>query len=118
MGLITSKKALFSELELKTERVPLGAGEVIITELAAEEFIDLWNSPEIRDGDKVNDFKFNTLLLGRCVVDAAGKRLLDDKDVVRLQRASRAPMLRLVAAVKRLNGFTEEAELKNSGETA
>jgi len=100
------KAAILAELQLQTERIPFGAGEVIVSEISAPEYLDIYNSPlSQNDAGEFDGTKFTALLTARCIVDEEGKRVFDDADADAIKSGASARYRKLVDAVNRINGL-------------
>lgn len=61
-----------------------------------------------------NPVDMSLKLVVLCIRDAAGQPVFGDADLAALKRSSRNRVKPLIDAVLRVNGFTVEAEAKNS----
>lgn len=114
---LLDKSSILSAMALKTETVQLDGGEVIVSEVTAESYMEIWESPLAKtDGDR-DGSKFSSLLVTRCIVDGSGNRIFADDEVAALRQGSTRVYTKLVAASQRVNGMAAELP-KNSGETA
>lgn len=112
MGVL-DKKSLLKALELKKETVVIEGGEVIVTEITATEYMDVYESPGAKnDKGEFDGVKFSALLAARCIVDAKGNRLFADEEADLLRNGSSSVFSKISAVVKRLNGLAGD-EAKN-----
>lgn len=108
MALITDKKAFFEMAKLKTETVKFGDGnEVIVSELGALDFVDIWNNPDFEADNKegVDLQKLIPALIVMAVVDEAGARVFSDEDIYELARINRHVYLKIAGVARDLNGL-------------
>lgn len=61
-----------------------------------------------RKNGSVEDVDFRASLVGRCLVDGDGKRLLTDKEVARLGSKSGAALDRIFEKVRELSGMGDD----------
>lgn len=115
--MLLDKSAILSALKLKTESIELGSGTVIVSEIGASDYIELWTNPAYQTDGEVDMAKFTPALLAYTIVDESGKRIFTVADVAELGRSAAVPFLKLAEASKRLNGLTG-TEIKNSEGTA
>lgn len=107
--MILDRAALDKELKLKTEEVPVGSGKVLVTEVTALEYMEVYDSEAAKnDKGEFDGSKFAAALAVRCIVDKNGKRLYSDDEAGVLRNGSSAIYTKLVLAVKRLNGLGAE----------
>lgn len=112
--MILNKKQLLTELALKTAKVALGKGEVIVSEIGATDYMDLCLlcaiDPVAAESDpsqvKVDTKKFNAALIAYAVVDGNGARIFDDEDVPMLMKSSQEPFRKIIESAIRLNGLS------------
>ena len=106
MTKILDKASFLKAIARKTETLHLDAGEVIISELNATEYMAAYSSPIVQD-DKggVDGLKLTALLITRCVVGKDGGRLLSDDDIEAVKEGSSATFGQIGEVVKRLNGI-------------
>lgn len=99
---------------LETERVAIGKGEVIVTEIWSTEYIALYSDETLRDEKgEVDMNKFVNALITKAVIDEEGNRILSDDDRKAFEKAKPKLYLKIANAVKRLNGLSGD-EAKNS----
>lgn len=112
--MILDKSGILSAMKLKTETVPFGDGEVIVSEIAAMDYIKLWTESSVETGEKDNEgnpitkidmSKFTPALLAYSIVDEKGNRLFDDAECSLISRSSHEPFLKLAEVAKRMNGL-------------
>lgn len=122
---VLDRNSILEAMTLKTERVPLGDGEVIVSEIGGSDYIALWSDPNNqkvnetlmdKDGKPVTEVdmtKFTPALIVKCVVDEAGNRIFADSDVDLIAKGARGPFMAIAESARKLNGMSGEAE-KNS----
>lgn len=121
MGIITDKKAFFDVAKLKTETVDLGAaGSVIVSELSADEFVELWTDEQFSTEDGgININKMTPYLIAKAVVDGSGKRVFSDSDAKKLQKINSTMFFAIAKVARELNGLgvikNSEASLEDGG---
>ena len=109
-----NREELLGELKLKTEVVTLDDGsEVIVSEIGATDYINLWTSEAYSTEDKVDMAKFTPALIAYSVVDDQGRRLFSDEDILSLGRSANGPFFKIAQVAKKLNGLSGEPA-KNS----
>lgn len=109
-----TKDEFFEELSLETERVQIGKGEVVVTEIGAVDYHELYSDrANFDENGNVDMKKFINALIVRAVLDEDGNRLLTIDDIPRLAKAKPKPFIKLSNVVRRLNGLTGD-EVKNS----
>jgi hypothetical protein len=100
------KAGILKAIALKTETVAIEGGEVLVTEITAKEYMDIYNSPESKGDDgEFDGTRFTSLLVARCIVVTDGNRLMDDADAELLRNGSTAAYTKLAMAVQKLNGL-------------
>ena len=124
---VLNREEIFAESELKTEKVALSSGDVIVSGLSGPDYIKLYTDPsnqketgefEIKDGQRVpvttiEMGRFQACLIAYGTVDEAGNRIFEDTDIPKIVRFSQGPFLKLAEVARRLNGFGDD-EIKNS----
>lgn len=111
---VLNKAALMQVLEPKTEKVKLGKGEVIVSEIGAADYIRIWTDEAYQDKDGNTDMtKFTPALVAYCVVNEKGERVFSDDDIPALARSSHGPFHEIARVARRLNGLAG-GEVKNS----
>lgn len=122
-----NRESILDAMKLKTKVVPLGADEVIVSEIGGADYIALWtdeSNQKVKEGflDKdgkpvteVDMTKFTPALIVKCVVDENGNRIFTDADADFIAKGARGPFLAIAEAARELNGMSGDAE-KNSGD--
>lgn len=111
--MILNRDQVLKALELKTEKISLGEGEVIVTELSASDFTDLYSSPAVQDDQgNVDIKKFTPALVSMCIVGEDGKRIFSTEDISLFQQAGAGELYKISSVARRLNGMTGD-EAKN-----
>lgn len=111
MSKLHDKESLLNEVKLNTETVTIGGRGVILTEVSAAEYMDIYNSPEAKnEKGEWDGTRFTSLLVTRCIVDGKGQRMYDDADADKFRNGSTAVYTKLAAAVRRLNGLGAEGK--------
>lgn len=104
--MILDRAALDKELKLKTEEVPVGSGKVLVTEVTALEYMEVYDSEAAKnDKGDPDGSKFTAALAVRCIVDKKGQRLYGDNEADLLRNGSSSVYTKLILAVKRVNGL-------------
>lgn len=112
--MILDKIAILEEMKLKTETVPFNAGDVIVSEIGAEDYIKLWLDLRYQDDNGNMDMaKLTPALVAYSVVDASGNRIFSEDDIQTLARAAHGPFNILAKSARRINGLAGD-EIKNS----
>lgn len=106
-----NREELLNAMRLKTERVKIAGGEVIVSEIGAADYIKLWTEYQV-DG-KVDMTTFTPALVAFSVVDESGARVFSDEEVALLARSSHGPFMEIAAVARRLNGLAGD-EVKKS----
>jgi hypothetical protein len=100
------KAGILKAMELKRETVTVEGGEIILTEIPADEYMEIYTSDAAKDANgEFDGTKFTALLATRCIIDKKGKRIFDDADAEQLRKGSTAVYTKIAMAVKRLNGL-------------
>lgn len=100
------KAGILAALQLKKETLTIGDGEVTLTEITANEYMEVYGSDAAKDeSGEFDGSRFTALLITRCIVDAKGKRILEDTDAEALRNGSSGTYTKLAMAVRRLNGL-------------
>ena len=100
------KTGILNALKLRTETVPIEGGDVIIKEITADEYMELFNSDAVKNKKGELDGKiFASILATRCIVDESGNRIFKDSDASALSNGSTAVYSKIAVAVKALNGL-------------
>lgn len=108
------KSAILAALKPQTEEVEIPGGTVIVSQISATDYINLWTDPTMKgDGGEVDMAKFTPRLVAACVVDEAGNRIFTDEEADLLGKGASKPFAILADAARRLNGLSGE-ETKNS----
>lgn len=110
------KAAILKAMALKTERIRVEGGEVIMSEISADDYMDAFNNPLSKTDGEYDGTKFTALLVTRCIVNEKGQRVFDDTDIDVIRNGSSRVYTALVKAAQRLNGLSGD-ETKNSVET-
>lgn len=108
--MILNKEQILSELKLRTEEVQLVSGSVLMSELSAADYFDLYAS--LSEGGEIDTVGFSQALVARCVVDEQGQHLFDQSETELLHKGSFTVFEKLSAAARRLNGLGKSA-IKN-----
>lgn len=122
-----TRDSIFEEAKLKTEKVLLKGGEVIMSGVSGPDYIKLYTDPanQKETGEKILENgkevpvtsiemgRFQACLIAYGAVDEAGNRLFSDEDIPRIQRFNQDTFLKLAETARKLNGFGEEL-VKNS----
>jgi hypothetical protein len=112
-----NKAEILEEMELKTETVKLGKGEMIVSEIGAADYIRLWTKPDFRmddDPDRVDMSKFTPALIAYSVVDEKGNRLFTDEDIPNIASWPQGRFTEIAQIARRLNGLGAVDAGKNS----
>lgn len=106
MALLT-KIAILSADDLHKElvEVPEWGGEVYIRTMTGTER-DAFEVALLADG-QTGAANVRAKLLARCLCDADGGRLFDDRDIAALGKKSASALDRCFSVAQRLNGFTK-----------
>jgi hypothetical protein len=111
--MILNKDQLIQKLKLKTKVVKIGDDEVIISELGANDFIELYKRKDLKtEKDDLDITKFNAALVCLAVVDENGNKVLTDADISVLQNGGEI-YRNLLNEVKSFCGLNGD-EIKNS----
>ncbi len=103
------KSAILKAMALKSETVTIDGGEVLLQEVTATEYMEVYNSDAAKnDKGEFDGTKFTSLLATRCIIDKKGKRVFEDSDAELLRNGSTAVYTKLAMAVKRLCGLGAE----------
>jgi hypothetical protein len=107
---VLTRDQMFEEGALQTERVLLKKGEVIVSQIGAADYINLWSDPKNQkkdvDGKEViNMSRFTPALIAYSVVDESGNRIFTEADIERLAKFAQEPFLKLAEVARRLNGL-------------
>jgi hypothetical protein len=108
--MVLDREALLQAMELKTERVQIGDGEVIITEIGAADYIALYSDPALQTDGAVDMAKFSPALVARSVIDEQGNRIFTDEDIAAIGKGSVSVFEKLAATARRLNGLSGSIE--------
>lgn len=108
-----NKEELISAMSLKTAEVGLPEGTVLISEISANDYLDMCDLSKMEGVDaddngviQLDMKKFNPAVLVYCVVDAEGNRIFDKGDMEFLSaKAAQGPFMKLVQKAKELNGL-------------
>jgi len=111
--MLLNREEFFEETALQTERVPVGKGEIIVSEIGATDYLELYSKYKCRDEDgNVDSVKFTNVLILLSVVNEGGERFFTDDDLSRLARTKPKVYLEIANAAKRVNGLSGDE--KNS----
>lgn len=108
-----NKAELLNAMRLKTEVVKIEGGEVVVSEMGAADYIQLWSTAPHKEDGTIDMSKFTPMLVTYSVVDAENNRIFSDEDVEVLSRSASGPFTKLAAAARRVNGMAGD-EAKNS----
>ena len=108
-----NKKELLGALALKRGIVKLPEGDVLITEMSANDYLEMCNlskvegqEPDEKGAIQLDMKKFNPAILVYCVVDEEGKRIFDEDDMEFLAaKTAQGPFMKIVQKAKELNGL-------------
>lgn len=110
---LLSKAELLGTIKLKSETVSIGGGEVIVSEVGAEDYLKIWTDPANQTNGEVDLIKVTPVLVAYSIVDADGNRMFTDDEIELFRRSSFEQFQKLAQVAKKLNGLTGE-ETKNS----
>lgn len=103
------KAAILKAMALKKETVEVEDGQILLTEVSASEYMEVFNSDAAKDDKgEFDGTRFTSLLATRCIVDDEGNRVFADDDAETLRNGSTAIYTKIALAVKRLNGLGVE----------
>lgn len=111
--MVLNKKKLLSAMALKTKTVKLPEGGVIVSEITADDYLEICNlsadggieSADAQGNIKLNMKKFNAALMAYCVVDEKGDRIFDNEDIPLLIKSSQKSFAIIMAGCKEMNGL-------------
>lgn len=118
--MVLNRDSLLDAMKLKTQTVTLDDGsEVLVSELAALDYIKLWTDPAnqkktgekvLKDGKEeevsvIDIDKFSLALVAYSAVDENGARLFSDEDVPLIARSNQSVFFKLAEAAREVNGF-------------
>lgn len=103
--MVLDKKAILNAMKLKQEKVEIDGGSVIVQEVSAAEYMEVYSSEAVKSNNEFDGTLFTSILATRCIVDAKGKRIFDDADAETLRNGSTAVYTKIALAVKRVNGL-------------
>ena len=108
---VLKKLDILSMGRLKTARVTVDGGEIIISELAAADSYSLF--ADKANQDEKGNLKMATFgpsLVARCVVDEDGGRLFADEEASQLARLRPDLFGKLLVAAMDINGLSGQAQ--------
>lgn len=112
--MILNKKQILAATALKTKTVPLPEGGVIVSEITADDYLEICTlaadggieSADAQGNVKLDMKKFNAALMAYSIVDAKGARIFDDSDIPLLIKRSQKSFSLIMKDIKELNGLT------------
>ena len=109
-----NKDQIFGELELEKEIVTLKNGDVIVSQIGSQDFIDMWDrlTAENNGDDNIKNIAINAALLVECITGEDGSKMFSPGDAEKFRKGNPVVFKKLIAAARRLNGFDGPA--KNS----
>jgi len=112
------KDALLEAGKPKTEVVIIEGGDVVISQIRADDYMSMWDDPTNKktgeDGKETIDMsKFTPALLVRCITDETGERIFTDEDASAVAQLSQKIFKILADKALELNGMKGD-EVKNS----
>lgn len=112
MSTVLDKAGILSAGKLKSEVVKLKSGDVIVSQITATEYMEVYGSEAVKDDKgEFDGNKLTAVLAARCIVDAKGKRIFADTDADALRGMSAPIYTDIIMAVKRMTGL--DATVKN-----
>jgi hypothetical protein len=108
--MILNREGFLKETELKKEIVSLENGDVIVSEMSAEDYLELCQLCKLDGSDKEGSYKldvkkFNPGLVAFCVVDEKGDRIFLNEDIPLLSKRSQKQFSKIILKAQQLNGL-------------
>ena len=104
------KDAFLEATELKKEIMNLGSGKIIVSEMTAENYLELCELCKLEGSESEGSYKldvkkFNPGLVAFSVVDEEGNRIFSNEDIPILAKRSQKQFSPIVLKAQKLNGL-------------